>query len=98
MTESSTIDKVTEVWLSVLDIPSVSVDENFFDVGGDSVLLIILLDRLRTMTERELKPPDLFRHTTIRAQADLLAGVTKAQPTRPSGRGSLLGSRRSQEA
>ncbi|SMD05927.1 acyl carrier protein [Kibdelosporangium aridum] len=98
MTEQSTMDKITELWLSVLDIPSVSVDENFFDVGGDSILLIILLDRLQTMTDRELEPPDLFRHTTIRAQADLLAGVTKAQPARAPGRGSVLGSRRSREA
>jgi aryl carrier-like protein len=87
------LDQVRRVWTEVLDVPEIGVDINFFEAGGDSILLIILLERLNALTDRELEPPDLFQHSTVRAQAELLAGTagTPAPTQAGSGRGALLG-------
>jgi aryl carrier-like protein len=75
MAERDLVENVREAWAEVLDTAEVPTDVNFFDAGGDSILLIVLLDRLNALTGRELEPPDLFQHPTVRAQAALLAGA-----------------------
>ncbi|MGH3757857.1 acyl carrier protein [Actinophytocola sp.] len=84
MSEQDLIEQVTAAWVEVLDTGSVPADVNFFDVGGDSILLIVLLERLNALTDLELEPPDLFQHTTIRAQAALLAGEHASTPETPA--------------
>jgi acyl carrier protein len=74
MAEQDPLEDVRAAWSEVLDTPDVPADVNFFDAGGDSILLVVLLDRLNALTGRELEPPDLFQHSTVRAQAALLAG------------------------
>lgn len=94
------LDGVRAAWAEVLDAPEVPDDIGFFDVGGDSILLIVLLDRLNALTDRTLEPPDLFQHSTVRAQAALLAGttetVTTGRATVPN-RSALLGRARRAE-
>lgn len=82
MAEQDLLDDVRAAWAEVLDTPEVPDDVNFFDAGGDSILLIVLLDRLNALSGRGLEPPDLFQHSTVRAQAALLAGAT--EPTEPA--------------
>lgn len=66
--------EVERAWAEVLDIEVVPLDMSFFEAGGDSLLLIILLDRLNSVaTDRELEAADLFEHSTVRAQAEMLA-------------------------
>uniref|UniRef100_A0AAU2V0K2 Amino acid adenylation domain-containing protein n=1 Tax=Streptomyces sp. NBC_00003 TaxID=2903608 RepID=A0AAU2V0K2_9ACTN len=90
-------DRVAAAWREVLDVDTVPYDANFFDVGGDSLLLIVLLDTLSALTDRELEAADLFQHSTVEAQAELLAGdrpeAPAAEPAeqRGPGRGRLLG-------
>ncbi|MGC7102077.1 acyl carrier protein [Amycolatopsis lurida] len=94
VSEKDLLDRVRDVWAEVLDVPTVAVDANFFEAGGDSVLLIVLLDQLNEMTDRVLEPPDLFQHSTVRAQAALLAGGAEqpaAPQPEPAGRRALLG-------
>jgi aryl carrier-like protein len=72
-TADDLLDEVRLAWLEVLDVDDVSADANFLEVGGDSILLLQLWERLNELTSRNLKAADLFRHSTIRAQAELLA-------------------------
>ena len=66
--------EVERAWAEVLDIQVVPRDMSFFEAGGDSLLLIILLDRLNSVaTDRDLEAADLFEHSTVRAQAEMLA-------------------------
>ena len=81
MTERDLLDRVRAAWAEVLDTTAVPDDVNFFDAGGDSILLIVLLDRLGALTGRTLEPPDLFQHSTVRAQAALLADTASATTT-----------------
>ncbi|HEX6373983.1 MAG TPA: amino acid adenylation domain-containing protein [Longimicrobium sp.] len=59
---------VAEVWRDVLNLPEVGVHDNFFDLGGTSLLLYRVYSRLREM-RADLRVVDLFRFTTVEALA-----------------------------
>jgi amino acid adenylation domain-containing protein len=59
-------------WADLLGT-TVGVARNFFDAGGNSLLLVRLREMLRTAFQREVHLNDLFRYPTIRAMAGFLA-------------------------
>jgi amino acid adenylation domain-containing protein len=63
---------VCEIFAEVLDLPEVGIDDDFFDLGGHSMLLVRLRDRLQHTTGRQVAVADLFRHPTAGALAGLL--------------------------
>jgi acyl carrier protein len=66
--------EVAAVWREVLRVEEVSVDDNFFNLGGHSLLLAQVAARLEERRGREVPLLDLFRHTTVAAQAAYLDG------------------------
>jgi acyl carrier protein len=81
--ETDLADQVAAVWSEVLDGAGVAGDVNFFDAGGDSLLLMVLMERLSELTGRELEAADLFEHSTIDAQVAFLGGAAAASVTVP---------------
>ena len=75
-------EQVAAIWREVLDLERVGVEESFFDLGGHSLLLVRLHGRLMEAFGRDLPLVELFRHPTVRAQAERLAahGVAEAEP------------------
>src|SRR5262249_55404253 len=59
------LEIVRTVWREVLDLEDVADDTSFFDAGGDSLRLVILVERLNEATGRALKTIDLFRAGTV---------------------------------
>jgi amino acid adenylation domain-containing protein len=63
---------IAAVWREVLNLGSVGVHDNFFDLGGDSLLIA----QVRSQLERSFGMPisiiDLFRYPTIAALATFL--------------------------
>lgn len=55
---------LADLWAEVLGLDHVSVDEDFFTLGGDSILLLKLCARAREQG-LALTPRDLFAHPTI---------------------------------
>ena len=51
----------------------VSVNDNFFDLGADSLMLTTVHRRLQTELKRELPITELFQFPTIRSLAERLA-------------------------
>ncbi|WP_018680202.1 acyl carrier protein [Actinokineospora enzanensis] len=70
----TTLDHVREAWAEALDITTddVPLDVSFFDAGGNSLLLLLLWERLTEHTTRDLKAADLFQHSTVLAQSEFL--------------------------
>jgi surfactin synthase thioesterase subunit len=62
---------IADVWREVLHRPAVGLDDNFFDIGGNSLLMVQAYGKLREATSVTLSVLDLFRYPTIR----LLAGA-----------------------
>src|SRR5678815_978336 len=53
----------------VLPLDDVGVDDNLFDVGGHSLLLVQVQAKLRDVLEREIAIVEMFQYPTIRAMA-----------------------------
>jgi amino acid adenylation domain-containing protein len=60
---------IAAIWREVLDLSSVGLEQNFFDVGGNSVNLVEIHSRLQRLLERQFSITELFAHSTIRALA-----------------------------
>jgi len=64
---------IAAAWRDVLHLEKVGVDDNFFDVGGHSLLLVRVHSRLRSEMSHPLTVTNLFRYPTIRALARFLS-------------------------
>jgi amino acid adenylation domain-containing protein len=72
-------DVLTAVWQEVLDMDDILPGERFFDLGGDSLMLTVVRDRLRErLPGHALTVLDLFRYPTIQTLAEHL----RARPSR----------------
>ncbi|MFJ6556520.1 amino acid adenylation domain-containing protein [Streptomyces luteogriseus] len=69
---------VAEVWRDLLGVDDVGLDQNFFDLGGHSLLLIELHRRLAADVGIHAELMELFRSTTVRSQAALADDETGA--------------------
>jgi amino acid adenylation domain-containing protein len=58
---------ITGIWCEVLGLREAGVLDNFFDLGGHSMLVYQIRDRLAERTGRSLTITDFFRYPTIRA-------------------------------
>ena len=72
--------RIAAVWREVLGIEEVGADDNFFDAGGHSLLLVRLHSRLEEALGRTIPLVELFGAPTVRSQAGLLA--RDAEPVR----------------
>lgn len=59
-------------WRNVLGRDDIGIDDNFFDVGGHSLLIVRLHRRLRQSLERDVALTDLYRFPTVRGFANSL--------------------------
>jgi aspartate racemase len=73
--------RISEVWRSVLKIDEVDGDANFFDLGGNSLLLIEAHARLQKRLEARLPITAIFEHPTVRSLARSLADKSE-EPAR----------------
>jgi acetoacetyl-CoA synthetase len=69
---SSMVEVLTPIWQRVLQLQSVGVDDNFFDLGGDSSLALQLFNEIAEVCDRELPPVTIYQAPTIAALAALL--------------------------
>ncbi len=62
------------IWQELFDNPRVSLEANFFDLGGHSLLLVQAHRKLQQALGRSLPIVTLLQHPTVRALASQLAG------------------------
>jgi amino acid adenylation domain-containing protein len=80
---------LAELWTEVLQIEGVGTTDNFFDLGGSSILLTLLYAKIQERFEKKTENTniiDLFQYPTIQQQAAYLRNG-----------GSLNGSQESEE-
>ena len=70
--------QLLDIWKSLLSTRSIGVRDNFFDVGGHSLLLTSLLHEIEDAFGRTLSLTDLFEAATVEQLADVLRGNRSA--------------------
>ncbi|MFF1702991.1 amino acid adenylation domain-containing protein [Streptomyces sp. NPDC058252] len=79
------VHRVAAAWAEVLKVSDVPTTVNFFDLGGHSLLVIRLQTALEDHTGVRPSSLDLYRCTTVKAQAELIgAGATEPATTTDS--------------
>ena len=61
---------VAEIWKELLRMPHVGIHENFFDLGGHSLLLVQVQSRLQRHFGREIPVIELFQRPTVAGMAE----------------------------
>jgi FkbM family methyltransferase len=74
--------ELATLWRDVLDLEAVGVDDNFFEVGGHSLLAMFILDHLERTTGVKLPLSVLFDHPTITQLAQALVTLQAPEGTR----------------
>ena len=62
-------ETIARVWRDVLALDEVGVDDNFFDLGGHSLMVVRVQTRLRGLLERDIPIVEMFQYPTIRTMA-----------------------------
>lgn len=68
--------ELSQIWREVLGAEKVGTKDNFFDLGGHSILAVQVHGRLQKLIGRPMPITDLFRFPTIAALAAHLGGET----------------------
>ena len=66
-------NKIFNIWAEVLGNVDFGTDDNFFSVGGHSLLAVSLFEKLNGTFDQSLKLSSLFEAATISDQAELIA-------------------------
>ncbi|MHA6779791.1 amino acid adenylation domain-containing protein [Pseudonocardia saturnea] len=76
------------VFAAVLGLPRVGVDDDFFALGGDSILAMTLVGRVRAAGLR-ITPRQVFLHRGVAELAEVAAEVGAEGPTADDGTGEV---------
>jgi acyl carrier protein len=68
---------ISEIWAEALELPRVGLHNNFFDLGGHSLLLIKVQCKLEERLKTRIAIIDLFRYTTVASLAKFLGQEDK---------------------
>ncbi len=70
-----------DVFIELLNVDSVSIDDSFFDLGGNSLLAVILISRVRAALHADLGIREIFDTPTVAQLADGLRDRGRDRPT-----------------
>lgn len=82
-TPTATEAMMREIWQEVLDVDEVGLDDDFYALGGTSLLTTQLLAALRRRSDVPIRLAQLAKATTVREAAALhdAAAATQAAET-----------------
>ncbi|ACL75336.1 B12-binding domain-containing radical SAM protein [Ruminiclostridium cellulolyticum] len=70
--ENEVEEKLAEVWQKVLGMDKIGTNDNFFEIGGNSILLIQLQTQIERIYPGKVSITDLFAYTTVSKLAELI--------------------------
>ncbi|BAY41549.1 amino acid adenylation domain-containing protein (plasmid) [Nostoc sp. NIES-2111] len=75
--------KLAQIWAEVLNVERVAIHDNFFDLGGNSLLSVRLLNQICRQFEQEIPLSTLFLNQTIASLATCLSNKTDTLASSP---------------
>jgi amino acid adenylation domain-containing protein len=79
---SPTEQILLDIWRSVLEISELSVHDNFFDLGGHSILATRVMNKIMSQTGKHISITALFENATISDLAKLLSAPEESVKTK----------------
>jgi acyl carrier protein len=73
-------ERIAAIWCEALQIDHVGRYDNFFDLGGHSLLMAQVFSRLQTEFKREISMLELFRYPTINSLGNYLSQGQVSEP------------------
>jgi aryl carrier-like protein len=70
---------LAQIWATVLGVKQVGIHDNFFDLGGDSLLVLRIIARAR-QAGLHLAPNQLFQSPTVAGLAEMASLAATVQP------------------
>ncbi|MEU3872946.1 MULTISPECIES: amino acid adenylation domain-containing protein [Streptomyces] len=70
---------LSQIFAEVLKLPRVGIDDSFFELGGDSIVSIQLMSRIRAVFGTELPNQTIFQTPTVAGISELLGTGSQAQ-------------------
>jgi aryl carrier-like protein len=77
---TATENGLAQIWQELLRLPQVGIRDNFFEIGGHSLLAMQLMARVRSAFHAELSLRNIFESPTIAE----LAGLVDRKKTQPA--------------
>ena len=64
--------QVASIWADMLGLEEIHIDDNFYEIGGDSLIAMHIVNHINMLYKIQLQVPELFAHLTIRELSDYL--------------------------
>lgn len=64
--------QLVSIWEGLLERTQISITDNFFEIGGHSLLAVMLINQVKSVFKQSIPLVALFRNATIQSFADLL--------------------------
>ncbi|AJD47482.1 erythronolide synthase [Isoalcanivorax pacificus W11-5] len=90
--DTDTARRLADIWQDVLGMAPIGLHDNLFELGGDSLLAVRMLARVRTALQVTVPPTVFFRDPTLAGLVSALGGQddTPQQPITPVDRRGAL--------
>lgn len=64
--------EIANIWQDLLKIEKIGINDNFFDIGGHSLLLVQVQNKLKDLLAIDIPLMEMFRHPTISSLSSFL--------------------------
>jgi thioesterase domain-containing protein/acyl carrier protein len=75
--------KLVHIWEEVLQVKPISVNDNFFDLGGHSILALRLMGEIHDQLGCKLSLTELFQHGTVKQLSNIVRNCFSPVPSSP---------------
>lgn len=79
--QNSTEQTVADIWQDILGISNIGIHDNFFDLGGSSLLVTNLVARLKTAFPVEVPLAGVFENPTVHLLSEMIGSGQGARPS-----------------
>ncbi|WP_414585411.1 non-ribosomal peptide synthetase [Scytonema sp. PCC 10023] len=80
---NSTELTLAKIWAEILNLESVGIHDNFFDLGGNSLVAVRLVEQIHKQFKCELPLSSLFLNSTIESLAKFISSEKDSLPWSP---------------
>jgi len=77
---TATEEKLAGIWQDLLETPNLHPEDNWFEIGGHSLLVLKLFSKIYTDFNRSLPISAILEHSSLEALASV---IDQTQPSRP---------------